>query len=328
MKNKNVVIKMVQYILVILCIFSPTLFAQNDYEIIECNTCVTYWQFKATATHNETGNYIVINLVTLRAKAFRVVPHHRYPKTKRIAFPLQIEGLEDTMSELKKIRDELNRNTQNANSTPSPGIGGETEINQFKKIKNNPINNISLNSPQTLSQYPEGANGCGTPSHATYEWIPDQPFVEACNTHDICFGLGLGFQYCNDQFLDDMLNTISIETAIFKAYSIGNVNLVIKVFDYVITELLTKQAQLYHYYGSEPTAYGVYCAEHPYSSECSSELDFENEGEFTGHLSNHTANGAGSITVIYSCEVWQFPDGNGGKYLLERNCVYQFVDTP
>ncbi len=30
-------------------------------------------------------------------------------------------------------------------------------------------------------------NGCGAPGDASYPWIPNQPFLSACNGHDICY---------------------------------------------------------------------------------------------------------------------------------------------
>jgi|TARA_B100001059_G_scaffold115963_1_gene116278 hypothetical protein len=36
--------------------------------------------------------------------------------------------------------------------------------------------------------------------------------------------------------------------------------------------------------------------------------------------------GGGSGTImVYGCELWKFPDGNGGHYYMNRNCQYYYM---
>jgi hypothetical protein len=48
------------------------------------------------------------------------------------------------------------------------------------------------------------ANGCGTPSHWSFPAIPDFPFREACNSHDICYSTFTAKSTCDNNFRDFM----------------------------------------------------------------------------------------------------------------------------
>ncbi|MGL1956385.1 MAG: polymorphic toxin type 44 domain-containing protein [Colwellia sp.] len=38
--------------------------------------------------------------------------------------------------------------------------------------------------------------------------------------------------------------------------------------------------------------------------------------------------GSGGITIItWGCELWKFPDGEGGHYYMEINCNYTFINN-
>jgi len=52
-------------------------------------------------------------------------------------------------------------------------------------------------------------------------------------------------------------------------------------------------------------------------------------GTFTGDMAFGNIGGLqfgsmGGHTISYTCEVWSFPDGNGGTYLLQRNCTMSY----
>ncbi|GBL05201.1 hypothetical protein [Glaciecola sp. KUL10] len=54
------------------------------------------------------------------------------------------------------------------------------------------------------SQSSSIANGCGTPNHGSYPYIPDYPFLRACNNHDICYASFRNKSWCDSMFLTDM----------------------------------------------------------------------------------------------------------------------------
>lgn len=72
-----------------------------------------------------------------------------------------------------------------------------TSSNNFIKPKSSTKEKLSfLNST--------APNGCGTPSHWSYPWIPDKPFKSACNNHDVCYGTYTNKSVCDDEFLRQM----------------------------------------------------------------------------------------------------------------------------
>ncbi len=49
-------------------------------------------------------------------------------------------------------------------------------------------------------------NGCGTPSHWSYDWIPNKPFQSACDNHDICYASYTSKSACDSMFREHMIN--------------------------------------------------------------------------------------------------------------------------
>lgn len=49
-------------------------------------------------------------------------------------------------------------------------------------------------------------------------------------------------------------------------------------------------------------------------------------GEYAIIGTSTTSSGSGSSTIICNCELWQFPDGNGGYYVIQRNCTYSTME--
>lgn len=46
-----------------------------------------------------------------------------------------------------------------------------------------------------------------------------------------------------------------------------------------------------------------------------------------GGSSSGSSGGSGGIFTVHSCELWSFPNGNGGQYYVYRNCRY-YYSTP
>ena len=47
-------------------------------------------------------------------------------------------------------------------------------------------------------------------------------------------------------------------------------------------------------------------------------------GGGSGDTGGGTGGGTGQI-IKYGCEIWKFPDGNGGYYYMEKNCKYMTI---
>lgn len=65
--------------------------------------------------------------------------------------------------------------------------------------------NFKGNEIRSSGIYP---NGCGTPASETYDYIPDQPFKEACDGHDICYTSTTLKSVCDNLFNDYMRNIV------------------------------------------------------------------------------------------------------------------------
>lgn len=177
------------------------------------------------------------------------------------------------------------------------------------------------------------ANGCGPESNPVLtNLLPDQPFKTACDQHDICFGTGQGFQYCNNEFLIDMQNIadnimenldnyLGLDGAILMEVGAGI--------------LLNSLANAYYEGVSSVIGANTYCGipTNSSSSECNSgnnggiifvpPLD---EGIYQRDQIISQRNNAGVFTYYSVCELWKFPDGNGGHYIMPRNCRITYAN--
>lgn len=169
------------------------------------------------------------------------------------------------------------------------------------------------------------ANGCGSPGNISYYFIPDQPFLDACNNHDICYTTSQTKHTCDSNFLRDMLAKVD------EIISLADVDGAMAEFllnerlvKSIIGEALVKMAGLYHRaVVNTESALNAYCnsttAYNP--PECSGSESAE--GTFTGVESTESVQRPGGGSVVAKCELWQFPDGDGGVYYMLRNCQYQ-----
>lgn len=267
----------------------------------------------------------------MEAKSFKVIPHYQYPNTRKVALSRNFSGVNQAIVELKQLRDSLSLYDPN-NPPPSPTppidppgweIPNAVEIPEADKTYFKKKNKDSVNEVFFLNSE---ANGCGSPNAPGYEFIPNFPFKSACDAHDACFDAGLGFGYCNDQFISDMNNLVPL---IVQALAAGTNN-DNALFKHVATVLLNTQGEIYHLAVNSQSALDVYCGLHSSSIECqgTNAVDTPFEfGQFVEETSRPNVNVAGIITYYWSCELWSFPDGNGGRYLMHRNCRI-FYDQP
>jgi hypothetical protein len=96
----------------------------------------------------------------------------------------------------------------------------------------------------------------------------------------------------------------------------------------VLRAVLEVQAGLY--YGEVatlPEALSAYCASAAGpSGECPSTSQNTASGTKIDNTTFTSTGGSGQI-ITYGCELWQFPDGNGGYYYLYRNCKQTYIHT-
>jgi hypothetical protein len=77
----------------------------------------------------------------------------------------------------------------------------------------------------------------------------------------------------------------------------------------------------------------IYFSDHPYvlvegsiTGANGQPLQANGNGEYSIVGTSTTSSGSGSSTIYCSCELWQFPDGDGGYYVIQRNCTYYTIE--
>lgn len=151
-------------------------------------------------------------------------------------------------------------------------------------------------------------NGCGAEGSWTSEYIPNEPFGVACDRHDICYGSFTAKSICDTAFLNDMHRILD--------ELLANTN---KWEEMIMRVLYTIQATEYHF-AVDKFGNDAYCAgtANTNAAECA---PFEPpEWALNGNMTPKV-NGVGNIVYTMNCELWSFPDGNGGQYTLLRNCT-------
>lgn len=191
---------------------------------------------------------------------------------------------------------------------------------------------------KSYSKKLEGEQSYSSGEWSGTDWCSSSPdiFPFACQKHDFCYESGIGKGPCDDMFLQNMFNEISL----YMAYNPSDVDTM---------DELTTIAFGYHeavvHHGDALTAF-CNATPSPNSHDiCDSHIadlldqnDLEHTrdtdggtytggnagGEYAGGISPTTG---GTVVISWSCQIWSFPDGNGGRYLLNRNCTFQYRHT-
>ena len=166
-----------------------------------------------------------------------------------------------------------------------------------------------------------GANGCG--GGGTWWLIPDTPFLDACNAHDLCYTTTYSKHHCDTEFLKDMLSIVDYKASLS--------NITQAALDYEISEALAKailrqslikMAEVYH---AAVVEFGgsAYCesTQRINAPECGG----TGTGEFLNSETIHVSNPPSQTNITATCQLWKFPDGNGSYYYMLTNCVYATV---
>jgi len=196
---------------------------------------------------------------------------------------------------------------------------------------------ISQNSSYLDPTTPDGPGEhdieyCGSEASASFvpEWFP-----KSCKAHDECYSSGEEKTVCDLGFRDAMNAEASDMTLVNPQFALLMFNMVNTYYSAVTNESPTEWID---------DSFDAFCnattnpAEH---AECDDEVGetveyagsgnadlpegavftggygmglFPVDGIYSGGLNN-------SGTLRYSCEIWEFPDGNGGKYYMLKKCV-------
>jgi hypothetical protein len=157
------------------------------------------------------------------------------------------------------------------------------------------------------------ANGCGASEGGwVNDFIPQEPFREACNSHDVCYSRGESKDACDIAFKYDMYK-ISKQRA----------NSLSSEWKKVLVESALKtQADTYHFIVSEWDAgLQAYCAANNEATECSPNINI-GAGAPISETIKYIPASYGSIIQV-RCELWKFRNGKGAYYYIYKNCLYQ-----
>lgn len=274
-----------------------------SHEVAICNVCDSERSYSLAArNHGASGTVVVINLEAREAKAYNVI--RRKPVTAT-AIPLPadvlpaIQGYHELMAAFASYRA--------ANGVSSYHFKREVDVQAISDL---------LLEYSSMSV----ANGCGTPSSPwSYALIPNFPFEAACDAHDICYTSNRSKSSCDDEFRFNMRNITfqNIPSSWWVNSSTGAM---------LLTLALSSQAEVYYLaVKNSPTATNAYCNSTQYTNaaECAPNAPLQGGGP--GGFTNDSYPGMGGGSIFQSCELWQFPNGNGGYYYLERNCSFYMV---
>lgn len=267
--------------------------------VLICNGCSSTADYSNLAKTMGEGTAIIMNLTTSQAKAYNVVPSQHIPGSyiaMNIALPDYVMESINGYNQLKAAFE--------AYSAVSAGMNQSTLMNQMQNTG-------------TLSS--SSANGCGSPSAFTYPGIPDFPFRDACDMHDVCYTTSRSKSSCDGEFLYNM--NARIEE--MKANSPEWVWWVSPAGVLLFNMLMEGQAELYHFaVVTSETARGAYCTNTAAiaAPECRPRRPATG-GTYEGTQINQIA-GSGGETLTQRCELWSFDDGMGGLYYMWRNCTF------
>lgn len=285
--------------------------AYTPEDFVICNTCNSAASYDIEARARGPGNVIIINLEMREAKAFHVRLNGR-PRDPNVndliaipqLLPSDVMPAIDGYFELKAAFENHQRS-----------VGINSMLLQFGgKIESSVL-------AQHMNQYTpfSAANGCGSPSEPwSYALIPDFPFKDACDAHDVCYTTNRSKTSCDQEFLENMRRK-AIEESFGRWWSSP-------AGQFLFTVAVHAQAQIYYQaVQTSPTATSAYCnsTQNSQAAECAPNAPLTG-GAFEGFESGAYPRYGGG-TLYQSCELWSFPDGNGGRYLLERNCTFWMI---
>jgi hypothetical protein len=297
--------KLLQYITVLLSlVFLPQTSASSESDFItiicdECNTNASYG--RAAAFINE-GTVVVINTKTFEAKAFYIIYEPLLGGSNPVptSLPNEVDEAlliyEDFVSALNNFQYEQ------ANSQSSSSLQ-QLNSNNFDSA-------LSLSSSCT-------ANGCGTGWNLYL--VPDFPYTEACNAHDTCYCSDASKSACDSAFLESMRDLTQ------DLLNSNSTILLNKLLSTLLEIHLNARAEIYHLAVlNAEGAREAYCDNTTANSpgECNEDI-FEGtiQGDLFTTVNRVFASNGGTDGINLICELWQYPDGNGGYYYLEQNCV-------
>lgn len=301
-------LKLKSILLIATCLKLSFAAMADEYDVLICNSCSSETSYSVAARSIDTSVVVVMNLDKHEARAYQTIrstrpqnPEEEIILVVPIALPTDvmpaINGYHELLAAFNNYRAANGLATYSSN------------IQSYRSNQQSAISNFSFE--QTLSS---AANGCGSPSHWSYPGIPNFPFLDACNAHDICYTTDRSKASCDSEFLFNMKNIVSEFTPASWWETLSG--------KAALAALIDIQADIYYQaVKNAPTALQAYCNStlNTNAADCAPNAPLAG-GTPTGYNTNEFVGMTGG-TIFQSCELWRFPNGNGGYYYLERNCT-------
>lgn len=273
----------------------------DTFDVVICNDCSSDSEYSAIASmHNSGGGVVVFNPTEIEAKSFNMIPNQRRPGTY-IAVPTQnFAGVDEAVSEAIALRNAFIMYYSAVIEQPS----------SMSSFENKTIGDMTMTNNYV-------ANGCGSPGTWSYDKIPDMPYRAACDLHDLCYTTARTKASCDQEFLGDMRSKIDqlVDASAGSAFSKITMRLVLEA-----------QAGIYYYaVSTSKEALNAYCNNTMSSSVDCIGLPGQSSSGGTKISDETFTSYEGGYTFTYGCELWQFPDGNGGYYYMYRNCKQAYI---
>jgi len=272
--------------------------AQDFFTVKTCKTCVSTSEFEEIAKKVMYGDVFVVNPTSKKVVKFNVKTAFLWPDYTQRTNAQFITLSSDEVSQ----------------------INADFQAIDILKID---IQNIDLSSVTNTNNY---TNGCGAENSWSSSVIPNFPFKQACDNHDLCYASNAPKGQCDGIFLQDMKNT-----ALLLGIQFRNNHTTPLILDELLVVVIESTANVFHaaVVWSE-TARMAYCEStgntgaaicDPLWGTPEFANYFSYNGTFDYNVSVPSTNsGGGNHPRIVSCELWQFPNGNGGYYRVYRNC--------
>lgn len=258
-------------------------------EVVLCEECTSNYYFENLAKSYPSGSdVVIINPATYEARKYRVIYE---PMDGKMLIPRAVDqSTYDAIETYKNYKFFLE------------------EFLHKKTYKNAVYINTLQSSAQT--------NGCGAEGSSINP--PEFIFHDACNAHDICYSSGTAKAVCDATFLADMQSAIVEYLEDANAFE-----------EILMSYLLEGVADVYHYaVDSTDDALEAYCNAVPDKSltpECQVDNYPDSSGGVHAGTTTSESSGMDGTTYGFSCELWRFPNGNGGHYYITRNCTIVFI---
>lgn len=277
---------------------------------IICNTCDSASDFINVAEIQNPGFVMIVNPDKGLAYSYRVL---REPMDGTTLIPKAVPAeVRNAITKYQSIKQSF----ENVQAMEAQSF----DSGQFQEKQAN--SNILMRSDFSIADILSSSshpldNGCGAEGKWISNIIPNYPFFEACNNHDICYAGTAAKSICDISFKQDMQQIID-----------GMLEQAGEWEKILLSKLYESQKNLYYNVVKDSAAAKSAFCNATQTEEAPECAPNEHMAE-RNHSINLTpkASGLGGIEYTMDCELWSFPNGNGGYYTITKNCTVYSIQN-